>query len=112
MIAVTYFMPNTDAVRALLYALLAVAAAVVMFPVMVAVMPSDLTEVINARLQRQAEYQTEFNAGRDAFQRGEFPKADWSKPKQAGWDFAGEVSYLAACENDSIGVEETFSPWR
>ncbi len=76
------------------------------------VKPIDLTEVINARLQRQAEYQTEFNAGRDAFQRGEFPKADWSKPKQAGWDFAGEVAYLAACENDSIGVEETYSPWR
>jgi hypothetical protein len=40
MIAVTYFMPNTDAVRALLYALLAVAALVVIFPLMVAVMPS------------------------------------------------------------------------
>lgn len=39
MYALTFYMPNTDAVRALLYALLAVAAVVVAFPVM-AVMPS------------------------------------------------------------------------
>lgn len=40
MYALTFYMPNTDVVRTLLYALLAVAAAVVMFPVLVAVMPS------------------------------------------------------------------------
>ncbi len=65
---------------------------------------------VNTRLQQQ--YQAEFNAGRDAFQRKEFPKADWSKAKQAGWDFAGECAYLASCENDNIGVTETYSPWR
>lgn len=67
-------------------------------------------KAIKARLQKQ--YQAEFNAGRDAFHRKEFPRPDWSKAKQAGWDFAGELSYLAACENDNIGVTETYSPWR
>lgn len=43
MLAVTYFVSwNSSAVRALLYALLAVAAALVVFPVMVAVMPTVL----------------------------------------------------------------------
>lgn len=40
MYALTFYMPNTDVVRTLLYALLAVAAVVVMFPVLVAIMPS------------------------------------------------------------------------
>ena len=38
MLAVTYFLPQTD--MRLLYALLALAAVVVVFPVMVAVMPT------------------------------------------------------------------------
>ncbi len=41
MIAATYYVSwNSDVVRTWLYALLAVAAAVVMFPVMVALMPT------------------------------------------------------------------------
>lgn len=42
MYALTFYMPNTDVVRTLLYALLAVAALVVVFPVMVAVLPTVL----------------------------------------------------------------------
>lgn len=76
------------------------------------VKPIDATPEVNRVLAARDEWHTDFEAGRMAFRRGELPKADWSKAKNAGWDFAGEVSYLAACENDCIGVEETYSPWR
>lgn len=57
-------------------------------------------------------WHNDFEAGRAAFHRRECPQPNWSAAKSAGWNQEGEQAYLACCENDSIGVSETFSPWR
>jgi hypothetical protein len=57
-------------------------------------------------------WQSEFKSGQNAFQRGKFPKASWSRAMSQGWDFAGYLAHLACVESDSIGQFETYSPWR
>lgn len=95
------------------------------------VKPIDATPEVNRVLAARDEWHTDFEAGRLAFRRGELPKADWSKAKADGWNFAGELSFLAAtaapaatqerwadreeCEylplSEEPGYSESTQPW-
>jgi hypothetical protein len=79
-------------------------------PMIVTRKPMECKRLYRSRYRKLAPvrtWQSEFKSGQNAFHRGVYPKATWSKAKNAGWDFAGEQQYLACVENDGIGYSES-----